>query len=324
MVVNLGLVALTLTIDMPATSRDDGSASDPAEVAPKVEVRGRQPDPSDGRSTRSTAAALGLTEPGSEPGPAPGAPDAGNEADQPVRPDEPADVREAPAIDEPAPVPDPAPDPGADPAPDPEADGPEDPDPAPDPGADPPADPEADPAADPEADEAVGAQPPPDPAPPPSPPPPSPPPPPPSAEARGAEALALLSYPWSVRLAGWTIVFEDDGGPLRGVTHSGERRIVIHVRPGDSTWQLARVIAHELGHAADLTYNDTGDRRAWKQARGIDAEAPWWPTSGAADFATGAGDFAECFASWQVGSTSLSRLAGTCSAADIELVASLS
>ncbi len=43
--------------------------------------------------------------------------------------------------------------------------------------------------------------------------------------------------------------------------------------------------------------------RRWLDLRGIDS-APWWPDNRAADFATGAGDFAESFAAWQVGDAS--------------------
>ena len=46
----------------------------------------------------------------------------------------------------------------------------------------------------------------------------------------------------------------------------------------------------------------------------------WWPGSGAVDFATGAGDFAECFATWLVGSTSLSQVAGPCTDEDLATV----
>ncbi len=133
----------------------------------------------------------------------------------------------------------------------------------------------------------------------------------------------MISYPWLDRLPGWRIEFLTDGNGVRGLTYSVERRIEVFVRPDDTAWDVARVVAHELGHAVDLTYNDTGVRQRWREQRAIPDDAPWWPGSGAADFATGAGDFAECFATWQVGSASLSTVAGACNDEDLALVASL-
>lgn len=147
-------------------------------------------------------------------------------------------------------------------------------------------------------------------------------PPPPDATARGQEALASIGYDWGGRLPGWTIAFVAQETGARGLTFTSEKRIEIYVRSGDSTWQIARVIAHELGHAVDLTHNSVGDRETWRTQRDI-ADLPWWPTSGGSDFASGAGDFAECFATWQVGAASLST-AGPCSQADLDLLASLS
>lgn len=145
----------------------------------------------------------------------------------------------------------------------------------------------------------------------------------PGAESVGAVALASIAYPWQTRLGGWTIVFEAGSGSLRGRTDSETQSIVVFVRPGESAASVARVLAHELGHAVDLTLNSTGTRRQWEAARGIGDEVPWWTTNVAADFATGSGDFAECFATWQVGSSSRSAF-GTCSEADVDLVAAMS
>lgn len=152
------------------------------------------------------------------------------------------------------------------------------------------------------------------------------PPPPPAVDdpaTRGARALALVGYPWQQNLPGWSIGFLEGQDGLRGLTYSGEQRIEVYVRPGDSDWDIARVIAHELGHAADLTLNDTGDRRRWKQQRGIGDDIAWWPGSGGNDFGSGAGDFAECFATWQMGSASLSAVGGPCTASDLDLMIEL-
>lgn len=114
----------------------------------------------------------------------------------------------------------------------------------------------------------------------------------------GLDALEQIEYPWVQMLPGWTIEFTGSNEDLFGLTHTRERRIEIFVRPDQTPEMLAHVIAHEIGHAIDVTLNDGDDRRAWQEARGIE-HAEWWPGSGATDFATGAGDFAESFASWQ-------------------------
>ena len=141
---------------------------------------------------------------------------------------------------------------------------------------------------------------------------------------RGQDALHLIGYRWRRHLPTWSIDFLPANAGLRGLTRTQERRIEIYVRDTDTAWELARVIAHELGHAVDLSHLDIDDRRAWRLLRGIDDQTPWWPDDGRADFATVAGDFAECFASWQVGSSSLSQVAGRCGAEAHALVGALS
>ena len=140
-------------------------------------------------------------------------------------------------------------------------------------------------------------------------------------ERLGQAALGRLTWPWQSRLSGWDIVFSP-GGAGHGLTNPATRRIDVDVPRGADVFAVARVAAHEIGHAADLVFNDTGARRAWKTQRGIPADAPWWPSGGGNDFSTGAGDFAECFATWQLGIESLSAW-GPCSGADLDLLASM-
>lgn len=141
--------------------------------------------------------------------------------------------------------------------------------------------------------------------------------------SRGEEALATISYPWQQLLPGWTIDFLPEKSGLYGLTLVPEKRIEVYVRDNQTEELLAHVIAHELGHAIDVTLNDGPDRRAWEEARGT-GSSPWWPGNGTTDFSTGAGDFAESFAAWQVGSGSFrSTLADPPTQAQIELLAQL-
>lgn len=141
-----------------------------------------------------------------------------------------------------------------------------------------------------------------------------------SARTLGEEALEQLGYDWSARLPGWEVSFEGAKEGFRGLTFSGARRIDIYVRQSDSAADLARVLAHEIGHAVDVTHNNDSRRRLWRDARDIPDYVPWWPESGGADFESGAGDFAECFATWLVQSESLSQIAGACTETHLELI----
>lgn len=141
-----------------------------------------------------------------------------------------------------------------------------------------------------------------------------------SPELKGAAALQLIDYPWED--LGYELAFLPAVEGLRGLTYPYEQRIEIYVRPNDTPESLAHVVAHEIGHVVDVVLN-SGERRVrWLEARGLAADYRWWPASGQSDFATGAGDFAECFAVWQVDAPSYSEINADCSN-DLELLESL-
>jgi hypothetical protein len=120
-------------------------------------------------------------------------------------------------------------------------------------------------------------------------------------DARIDAALASVHFDWRHLLPGWTLAFLGPRSGLQGNTLPGSRRVEIYVRPTFTTGQLAQVIAHEIGHAVDVSYFDDADRRAFNVLRGRDPGAAWWVADGQSDFASGAGDWAESFASWATG-----------------------
>ena len=111
---------------------------------------------------------------------------------------------------------------------------------------------------------------------------------------------------------------------MLGLTYVESKTIEVYVRDDQSAALLAHVIAHEMGHAVDVALNDGADRERWQQVRGIES-AQWWPGNGTTDFSTGAGDFAESFAAWQVGGGNFrSQLASEPDAGQLALLSELS
>jgi hypothetical protein len=120
---------------------------------------------------------------------------------------------------------------------------------------------------------------------------------PPGAEppaTRNAAALALIPFSWQA--LHYQIVFMPPQRGVRAMIFPGEHRIEIYARPADDARTVAYDIAHELGHAIDVTLNNAETRRKWLAVRGIDPATPWFGCSGCTDFNTPAGDFAETFA----------------------------
>jgi hypothetical protein len=146
---------------------------------------------------------------------------------------------------------------------------------------------------------------------------------PPAAELVGAAALALLPVDPAVRLPDWELAFLPGRDGVRALTFPRDRRIEVYVRDSDTPEALVRVLAHELGHAVDVTDNDAADRARWRAARGAGPEVPWWPDGTTYDFDTLAGDFAEAYATWLVGSESVSRVGGPFTPEQLALVAEL-
>lgn len=122
------------------------------------------------------------------------------------------------------------------------------------------------------------------------------------------EAVAMLGIDIVQTLPGWTVEVHGAVDRYRGLTFADEKRIEVFVRSDDSPETLAGVIAHEVGHALDITFLSDEQRIEWMNARGI--ETQWWVGDGLNDFAAGQGDFAEAFATYLVGDANDSVAAG--------------
>jgi len=111
---------------------------------------------------------------------------------------------------------------------------------------------------------------------------------------RKQTVLSLIHYPWED--LGFNIVFMGSRSGYRAMTLTARRRIEIYVRPGEGEIRQAYDLAHELGHAFDLKYNDDERHRKWCELRGIKPSTPWYGCNACPDYNTPAGDFAETFA----------------------------
>jgi len=139
-----------------------------------------------------------------------------------------------------------------------------------------------------------------------------------------ASALARIPLDWRAVLPGWQLRFLPGRVGVRGATYPDRKVIEIYVRSGDSPAEVAHVLAHELGHAVDVSRLDPTRRAAWSVSRGIDPAASWYPAGSASvDFATPAGDWAESFARWQTGVGWFSRLGPPPDVAQTALIAQL-
>jgi hypothetical protein len=112
--------------------------------------------------------------------------------------------------------------------------------------------------------------------------------------SRNEEALSLIKFPW--QQLKYNIVFMAPRPGYRAMTYPKLHKIEVYARPSDDTSLLAYDIAHELGHAIDMTFNTDETRKKWKALRGIDPATPWFGCSRCSDYNTPAGDFAETFA----------------------------
>jgi hypothetical protein len=108
------------------------------------------------------------------------------------------------------------------------------------------------------------------------------------------EALSMIAFPW--QQLKYDIVFMPPRPGFRAMTFPKAHKIEVYARPLDEPGLVAYDIAHEIGHAIDMTFNTKETRKKWMVLRGIDPATPWFGCSRCSDYNTPAGDFAETFA----------------------------
>ena len=136
----------------------------------------------------------------------------------------------------------------------------------------------------------------------------------------GADAEAMISYDWAAQLPGWTVKYQDDSAGYKGLTHLPTKTITLYVDAGADAADVAGILAHELGHALDVTHLNDDERVEYLEAR--DMPMTWWVEDGVSDFHSGAGDFAEAVAALWVDSPSHAEH-GEFTEAQLELVAEM-
>ena len=119
------------------------------------------------------------------------------------------------------------------------------------------------------------------------------------AESVGQAALEMIDYPFET--LGWDISFLPGRSGYLGLAIGPKRRIEIYVRSTHSVTDVAHTLAHEIGHAVDLTYGTRYRRREYLRLRGFSPDARWFGCDECTDYATPAGDFAEVFEYWLLG-----------------------
>lgn len=138
-------------------------------------------------------------------------------------------------------------------------------------------------------------------------------------------ALAKIDYPW--QNLGTSIKFVSlhrrrGQRKTLGMAFWPSNRIEIYLKYWDYSIRVARTVAHEIGHIVDWACLTDEDRGRWRRARGFSQDYPWRGNEYRPDWKDPCGDFAECFAAWQVPEASV-RISRPPCVATLDLVAEL-
>ena len=85
-----------------------------------------------------------------------------------------------------------------------------------------------------------------------------------------------------------------------GCAFLADNRIEIYLTTCDELIDVAHTVAHEIGHIVDWICLTDEDRSDWRRLRGFSQDYPWYGSRLRPDWKDPSGDFAECFAAWQV------------------------
>ncbi len=116
------------------------------------------------------------------------------------------------------------------------------------------------------------------------------------SEERVRSVFRLIKFDFDTAFSGWTVHFKAPRTGYLGLTLVNQRTVEIYLRSGRSVEATAHDLAHELGHVADVTFNNSEDRSRYLDNRGLPETTPWWTCNSCGDLQVGAGDFAETFA----------------------------
>ena len=137
-------------------------------------------------------------------------------------------------------------------------------------------------------------------------------------------ALGQIDYPWqslgtSIKFVSW---HRGRRRKWHGLAFLADNRIEIYPRSWDKPIEVAHTVAHEIGHIVDWIFLTDEDRSHWRRVRGFSQDYPWYGSRLRPDWKDPSGDFAECFAAWQVPGVS-ARTSRPVTAAILDLVSDL-
>jgi hypothetical protein len=115
----------------------------------------------------------------------------------------------------------------------------------------------------------------------------------------GAQALAMITYPWAQ--LGYQLAFHGPKTGFLGITDCTTRHIDIYVTATQTVKQVEFVTAFEMAHAVDCVHTSTARQSQWPALRGFHQASSWFPNCTCSEDNFASGDFAEVFALWQAG-----------------------